>query len=832
MLAHYAAVALAKIRKTPFTTGASVLTLALGLACFIAAYGIAQWWRSGDTYHANADRTFVVGQSSTPAGQAEPNATQTQSSVALGKYLATEFSGIESVARVYIKEKAPVAAGSTAVLLEGAFAEPAFLDIFDFDFLAGDARSALDAPGSVVLTRDAAARLFGDAPALGQRLLIDNAHEATVTGVIAPVRQPSFMGASADAQVRFDMLGRWDVLPAGPQMDEAADRLWRITGVWTFVTLTPGASVDALNAQLPAFVERHVPAELRAVSDVRNTAFPVSEMTRRTLDNTLFPRSTLGLTAAAALLGLGALTLLVASINYANLATAQAAVRGREIGLRRTLGAGRAQIMLQTWAEAGLLTLLATLLALLALALAAPAVRAQTGIDLLHFLSQGAAPLIVLAALVVVVAFVAGAYPALVLSGLRPIAVMRPSRSHSGPKGVARILVGVQFATASFLLIVLTVAQLQRVHLEREALNAARDPVVVLNEILTIGVDYDLLMGALAGQPGVVSASLVDHAPWSDGAATWPLARSPDASANATTAILKLVADDYFDTISQDVLAGRVFARERETASSPQFFSGDSLPPIVIDRAYATALGYASPAAAVDDIVYVPQSFLSLRGGTAARPVRIIGVVETDMARVNDFDAQGSMYVYTTEVTFSDGQYPLVRLARDNVAAGLQSIERVWQDLAPNIAVDIQFTDQLFERAYRQHAQIGQIFVLLVSTAFAIASIGQLGIAVHVVSRRRHEIGVRKVLGSSSLGVARLLLLDFSKPALVANLLAWPAGYLAAQTYLSAFAHRVELTPAPFALSLAITLAIAWAAVIGEVLKAASVRPAEVLRHA
>src|SRR5262249_34349492 len=124
------------------------------------------------------------------------------------------------------------------------------------------------------------------------------------------------------------------------------------------------------------------------------------------------------------------------------------------------------------------------------------------------------------------------------------------------------------------------------------------------------------------------------------------------------------------------------------------------------------------------------------------------------------------------------------------------------------------------------------IFMLLASAAFLIASIGQLGMAVHIASRRRHEIGVRKTLGSTTLGVVRLLLVEFSKPALLANLLAWPLGYFAATAYPSAFADRIALTPAPFALSLALTLAIAWAAVIGEVWKAASVRPAEVLRHA
>src|SRR5690606_28645493 len=144
----------------------------------------------------------------------------------------------------------------------------------------------------------------------------------------------------------------------------------------------------------------------------------------------------------------------------------------------------------------------------------------------------------------------------------------------------------------------------------------------------------------------------------------------------------------------------------------------------------------------------------------------------------------------------------------------------------------VQFYDDLFYRAYRQHSQISQLFILLASTAFAISSIGLIGIAVHVASRRRHEIAVRKTLGSSVTRVIRLLLTDFSIPVLIGNLLAWPLGYLAAQTYLSAFAYRIELTPSPFLVSLLITLAIAWAAVIGVVLKAASVRPAEVLRHA
>jgi putative ABC transport system permease protein len=179
------------------------------------------------------------------------------------------------------------------------------------------------------------------------------------------------------------------------------------------------------------------------------------------------------------------------------------------------------------------------------------------------------------------------------------------------------------------------------------------------------------------------------------------------------------------------------------------------------------------------------------------------------------------------------GSYlPLVRVKQEDIVPALAAIRATLKELAPAGLADLQFYDERFREAHRQYARISQLFILLAATAFFISSVGLLGMAVHVASRRRHEIAVRKTLGSSVTRVVRLLLTDFSLPVLIGNLLAWPLGYLAAQAYLAAFANRIDLTPAPFLLSMAITLMIAWAAVIGVVLKAASVRPAEVLRHA
>jgi putative ABC transport system permease protein len=829
MLAHYLAAALAKFRKAPVTTAANVLTLALGLACFIAAYGIATYWRSADGYHQNAERIFVVGQNLAAPGEAAPTFVSTSSTPTLARYLELDIPEVETAARVMAlsaNDAIAVTAGAERTFLTQVNVDPEILQLFDFDFISGDARHALDSPDGVVLTKSAAQRLFGDEPALGQTILLGGQAARTVTGVIAPVRQPSLMGEGADGAVRFDMLGNWSASFLGQAWD--ANESWPMFAAFTFVQLRTGASVEALNAQLPALLERRVPPEMLADTKMILQAFPLSEMTTRRLDNLLLQGGTLGISTISVLLGLGLLTLAVAGLNYANLATAQAMTRGKEVGMRKVLGAGRAQVMLQTWLEAMLLSAAALVLALAVLAVAAPAARASTGIDILYFLSGGAAPFGVLAGLVLVTALAAGAYPGLVLSRVRPVEALASGRSRSGPRLLARILVGMQFASASFLLILVVVTQLQRAELERVVVDARGDAVVQLGSIRSL-VDHETLRERLLQHPSIKSFTVASQAPWGvGGIAGLRLARSAEAGAASNNGFFRYVGYDYFPTLNLPVLAGRAFERDRDTTPADLFAAAEGqAPDVVIDRAFAERLGFATPQSAIDQLVYVPAP-----GGQGARAVRIIGVTETETSLLeSNLNLQGTVYAFAP-VSPNGGPYPLIRIAREDVAGGVAAIRQVWDELVPRMPANVRFFDELFEQSYRRYARVGQLFTLLASAAFVIASIGLLGMAVHATSRRRHEIGVRKTLGATTLGVIRLLLVDFSKPILIANLLAWPLAWLAAQAYLSAFTHRVALTPAPFAVSLALTLAIAWAAVLGEVLKAASVRPAEVLRQA
>ncbi len=825
MIRHFLASAFASILRTPFITSANILTLALGLASFIAAFGIATYWRSADGYHEKADRTYVIGQGFKAPGEEAEGILNTDSSATITRYLPGDTPEIEHIARATPQRNVAVGAGDRSARLNAGFVDPAFLEIFDLTFVAGDPTRAMADPNGVILTEAGAARLFGDDPAVGQRIRISDVGDAVVTGVIGPVRQPSFMGEREDAALAFDMLAPWSRMLNAERWE--ADNAWRATTAHTFVTLRPGVALSTVNERLQTFVETRVPPQQREGIDFFLRAFPLSELTTNDLDNLLFTQSGAGLSAVSVLLSLAALTLIVACINYANLATAQAADRAKEIGMRRTLGAGRGQIMLQSWLEALVLTGIAVGVALATLALAAPAVEASTGVQLLYFFADGWRALAVIGGLVATVALAAGAYPALALSQVRPADALASGRSRSAQRFVAHLLVGIQFMSASFLLIILTVAHLQKDALERTAIGSMEDPVIIVNDFGTLDIEFQTLRARLEGHPLIKSVAITERRPFDEGSNIAPFSRSPEAGGAAWNARYRFVSDRYFETLGLDTIAGRTFDRDRDAPVTQDAAREVAL---VIDEPLARQMGYASPQAAVGEVIYVPGP-----AGTPA-PARVIGVTKAELSALRHFESPtgpviGSAYAYSSYPGY--GYYlPMIRVAAEDVAPAVAAIRTTLAELAPDGLADLQFYDDRFREAYGQYARISQLFILLAVTAFFISSVGLLGIAVHVASRRRHEIAIRKTLGSSVAGVVRLLLTDFSVPVLIGNLLAWPVGYLAAQAYLAAFANRIALSPTPFFLSMAVTLVIAWAAVIGVVFKAASVRPAEVLRHA
>jgi putative ABC transport system permease protein len=847
MLSHYLAVALRSFRRAPVTASINVLALALGLAAFIAAYGVVSYWNHSERFFANVDRTYVVTAAlASRDGRIATGGPQTNRLFA--EHLRADFPEFEAIARTQVmNQEGGVAAGDIRTRMYILGAEAEFLDIFDLPFVAGDEKNALRQPNSAVLTQEAASRLFGEASPLGKTITLGSVLDVTVTGVIGPIPEPSHLGHSASATQRFDILTSWDTLdgiqtaartradarspaaqppPAAQAGTPPPPENW-LGGYCctTYVMLARDSKLNpqALDAQLKAFGDRHLPVQQKELASLIVGATPVASLMVAQLDGQLLSGAPLSITTL--LLTLGALVLIVACVNYANLATAQAARRAREVGLRKAIGAGRYRIMAQYLSEAAVLTVAALVIAIVAIRLAAPALHNAVGIDLRLAFRENVGFWLFLLGLVVGVTLLGGAYPAFVLSRVPPVEALRIGRTRVGPRFAGTILVGVQFAAASFLLIVVLVMHAQNSELERTGLGSTRDPVVVLqNAAQFSGIDNALLRSELERIPQVTGVAEMGDLPWGPNVNLFGLARTPD-EANFVTTYLNGVGYDYFSVLDMPLLGGRAFDREHGEDLAPQsFFDSSKTTSIVADASLTKQLGFARPQDAVDQLIYMPEK-MTRAFGSAAQPVRVIGVVADKPLHFRGAGATANAYLLRTGNNFA-----LVRLKASDVSGGLAALDALWKRLAPTGSINRKFMDDLFNQNYENFARISLVFVGLSFLAVVISVTGLFGMAIQVASRRVHEIGVRKSVGARTGQIVAMLLRHFSKPVLIANLIAWPLAYFAAQQYLGIFIHRIALTPVPFVLSLAIALAIAWGSVGSQALRAARVSPTTVLR--
>jgi putative ABC transport system permease protein len=831
MFQHYLSTALRHFRRHKGTTAINVACLTLGLACFMLAWSIVAYFGQMDRYHVRAARTYIV----TP--QSQGVSTQVRSPWALAEYLPVDFPQLESVVRL-VNGEAQLNVDGVSYNAAIAYAEPKFLSIFDLPFRAGNSATALDAPRSAIVSTTLAQNLFGTQAVIGRTMRLNNRETVTITGVIDSVPQPSHLSTDpgdAGLAVAFEALISMDTHVAllnavAPDQASQAFNRWSANWYVTYAVLPEDGSLTAqqLNDRFDEFAQRHVPEE----DGKRNYRLrPIAEFTAIGMNA---PTASTGVAMTTVLQVLGGLVLLVACANYANLATAQAATRAKEVALRKVVGASRYQVMGQYIFEASLLTITALLLAFASISLfalgAGPA--ALAGLAVLFF---GMPEFwIVIAVLIGAVTIVAGFYPALVLARVRPIHALRNARNKSGSRLASTLLVGIQFGFTSFMMIAVFVMMGQNRELKRAVWNPEQDPIIVIaNNTAYAGVDRQLLKSELLRQPGIVAVSGIERMPWGMGGMGKELTTSRESATSQVRPYQNIVDLDFFTALDIPLLAGRGFERGRAddltdfsvwqrtsaaTANSTLDFN------VVIDRSLMRSLGYASPNDAVGKTVYHP---VSLTGSSPPQQLHIIGVVDDAMLRPVALGVNTNFYLLSPAVAAN----PVIRISKDNVPAALAGVDKVWKALAPNTPIKRRFSDEQFEQAHQLLNIVSGTVAALAAFATLIAVMGLVGMALHIIGRRTHEIGVRKTLGASINSILMLLLGVFSKPIVIANIAVWPLVYIVMQGYLSLFAHSTGLTLLPFLLSLLITLVIAWLAVAVQASRAARMNPATVLRY-
>jgi putative ABC transport system permease protein len=783
--------------------------LAIGLAVFIVLALYVKYETSYENWFDSADEVYIVRDTWTLPGTPPNTASVTMGG--LLDQLRGDYSGLVGT-RIWPAD-ATVSIGGNVASESVGLADPSFFETFDWPLVAGNPATALQAPGSVIVSETIARKYFGTASALGRTLNMAVGGQTAayrVTGVMRDIPRNSMFHAGASSNASLSML-----LPItyDPQVQPNWYN-WGSEQLWTFLRFPDDSAAKSFEKGLPAFIDRHAPS---------SAGKPMSGI----LQQSLLPIRDLHLVEPAdritvmTLGTVGLLTLLIAAINYVNLATARAALRAREVAIRKVVGATQMQLILRFVGEAVASVALAALVGLTLVELALPFVNSIGGTDLAiaYFGRDGI--LLPLLVLILVVGTVAGIYPALILSSYQPASVLASARTPAGGRGgvlLRETLVTLQFAVVIAFAIGTAVLLAQANHVREADLGFRRDGLILIPSFKASRLDSSqrsTLMNSFRSIPGVTLATESDSAPGDASTTNNMNIPRPDGIKPDPILSLTTVGSDYFETYGARFLAGRALGTAHGSDDS---LNKGAPTGAVINRTAAASLGFESPAAALGKTV--------LAGDRRT----IVGVVDDIRFRSPHDPVPPMMYLFRSR----DLEYPIaaVRFEGADPRSMTERLRLAWRTIVPDVPFEaVTAEDNLAEAYWRADEQRSRLFALGAGLAVLIGCIGLYGLASFSASRRVREIGIRKALGATTADIARLLLGQFLRPVLIANLIAWPVAYFAMRTWLSRFDDRISLGVEYFLAATFLAVSVAAATVLAQTVRAARAEPARALRY-
>jgi putative ABC transport system permease protein len=818
MLSYYLRTALRTMLGSKLYSAINIVGLGIGLGCCLLILLFVRHELSYENSFANAKRIYRLSREFLPFEGARARMPASNNAPVLPALLA-DFSELAAGGRVF-GGSMNLARGDTAFNeTELRFADQGLLQVFDFTWLAGDSQHALIEPGSVVLSASLARKYFGSEVALptllGERLQFEQNIELRVTGVIADL--PDTTHLSLSGMVSMPTL----VANFGQRVVEQ----WNSnTDFYTYVLLRDGLSIDSVQSKFADFLTRHVGADMAKLS----TLVPMNIRDihlHSTRDEEWKPRGNIN--TVYSFLSIALAVLAIACMNFMSIATARGAQRAKEVGMRLSLGASRAQLAGQFLLEALLFSVLALLIALLGVELLLPAYSNLVGATLQLDYLQDAQALLTFMLLTFGVTLCAGLYPALYLSAFEPAKVLKGdlTRGRNGQR-FRQVMVVMQFAIAIVLISATWVMQAQRKLADNIALGFNKDSIVVLSNPAPNGFqqDWPLLKQRLQALPGVAAVSSSHFLPF--GFNDNQLNVKRPASSNSSRIQMMLVDYDFFATYDITLLAGRGFDAAFPNDMLQSSINGAAVPlaGVVLNESAAKALGMTAQTA-VDELV--DSEDVGFHG-------RVVGVAANTAFESIHRSQRPLIFLLNppeSPAEFIAFRSAAVRLSDNANAQTLAAIQQTWAELYPNTKFSLRYLNDDFRAMYQSEVKQSQVFRYFATLAIIIACFGLFGLAAFNAERRTKEIGVRKVMGGSVWSIVLLLTNDFSRLVLLSNLLAWPVAYYAMHRWLENFAYRIELTPLIFIGSGFIALCIAWVTVGGTAAKAASQKPVLALRY-
>ncbi|MEH3160344.1 MAG: ABC transporter permease [Sphingomonas taxi] len=696
--------------------------------------------------------------------------------------------------------------GGVAVPEDVARVDADFFKVFDLPMVSGDGTRGLADPASILVSRSLARKYFGESNPVGQSLTVAWSKPVPyrITGVFEDLPKNSDFRASILMRVPLkDQPEYW--------------HHWGSTSLYTYLRFPDAAAARVFEQKMPAFVDRRAFKDLGKNAS-QNVGIDLLPIARAHLEPAGQESASAKLTVVT--LGLvGVLTLLIAIVNYVNLATARAGLRAREVAMRKVLGANRRALVRQFLGEAVLTVAVAALIALILAELTLPLVNAAGGLSLTI---PYALVVPALALLALVVGTAAGFYPAVLLARFPAAAVLASARSPGGGRAGTRIreaLVVFQFGLAITFVVSTLVMVAQTRHVRTADLGFKREGLLVIGSFADSGLDKPqraALRQAFATLPGVSVVTSADNAAGGSGENNADNVPLPGQKGPGPSLRRISVSDGFFRAYAPRILAGRVFDDAHGGDDSTGRKGKDGVV-MVINRQAVAKLGFRSPQEAIGKTV----------GGD--RPRTIIGVIDELRFFTPRLPTDATYYLYYR------GEIPWTNVATirftGDPRALTDAVRTAWRRIAPQVPFVADTGEQALAKFYRADDRAARLFSIGAGLAVLIGCVGLWGLASFNTVRRIKEIGIRKTLGASSKDIVTLLVGQFLRPVLLANLLAWPLAFVAMRTWLAGFDDRIALSPLYFLGASLLAVAIAVLTVLGQSLRASRAAPAWALRH-
>ncbi len=766
MIRNYIKTAFRSLLKNKGFTALNVFGLALGLAtCLIIVFYVFDELNF-DSYNKKADRIYRINEEIKFGGNENSYAVSPAPAAAA---LKSDFPEIEQAARFRNQGGNLVKKGNQNIKEDlMIYADNSILDIFTLPMIFGNPGTALSEPNTIVITERIAKKYFNRTNVVGQVLTFNNTDPYKITGVIKDIPLQSHF--------HFDFF----IAMAGLQ--ESRDNAWFSSNFNTYILLKPGADVKKLSAKLPEFLHKNAGPQMESILHL---TFEKFEQTGDYFKLNLIPlkkihleSNSVGELAANGNIqyvyifsAIAIFILLIACVNFMNLSTARSANRAREVGVRKVLGSPRKYLIAQFLTESIMVTLAAAVIAVFVALALLPSFNQMAAKELTVTSHMVIRLVPVLLAVVLIIGFLAGSYPALFLSGFQPINVLK-GKLAAGFKGgrLRSFLVVSQFAISIFLIIGTLVIYNQLKYIQSKDLGYNRTHVLIVWG--PFGESARAIKGEVKHIAGVQNATLTMCLPTVNYGNSTSFFKDPMVDQKKALLTQEWTVDEnYINTLGIQMLSGRNFSKDILMDSTA----------VVINESAAKLLNFTDP---LNQFLYSPSDNMA----TKMNKYHIIGVMK-------DFNFKSLRENVTPLLlTLGEDRGALsMKINSSNIPLLLDQVKDKFKQLASDQQFRYSFMDEDFDSIYRAEERMGKIFITFTSLAILIACLGLFGLAAYAAEQRTKEIGIRKVLGASVITIVRMLSVDFIKLVIISILIASPLAWFAMQKWLQGFAYRQEI---------------------------------------